>query len=199
MSKFEAQTEAIRIAVKKLQKIDLLTRCALLILPAPIDGRLNLRAFGTDFFLTTDTFELFLTANAKPAKEADRILILHLLLCEQPLTPSSEMVTFRDFPGGAFYLEPFLSRTVRPLVKRYGNDLLDLEKAVQRFDFEKLDIGDFSVQIHAVGCLYVTLVYRLGDEEFPASAELFFNLPTKRAICAEDAAVIAGRICFGLF
>jgi hypothetical protein len=199
MSKLEAQTEAVRIAVSKLQQIDILTRCALLKLPAPVDGRLNLRAFGTDFFLTTDTFELFLAQSGKAAKEADRILILHLLLCEQPLAPSFEMISFRDFPGGAFYLEPFLSRTVRPLIKRHGNNLVDLEKVVHRFDFEKLDIGDFSVRIHAVGCLYVTFVYRIGDDEFPASAELFFNLPTKRALCAEDAAVLAGRICFGLF
>lgn len=199
MSKLGAQTEAVRIAVSKLQQIDIPTRCALLKLPAPLDGRLNLRAFGTDFFLITDTFELFLAESGKPAKEADRILILHLLLCEQPLTPSFEMVTFRDFPGGAFYLEPFLSRTARPLVKRHGNNLVDLEKAVHRFDFEKLNIGDFSVRIHAIGCLYLTLVYRLGDEEFLPSAEFFFNLPTKRALCAEDAAVLAGRICFGLF
>jgi hypothetical protein len=199
MSKQDAQTEAVRQAVGKLKQVDLPARCAALKLPAPVDGRLKLRAFGIDFELTADTFELLVRKTGAPAKEADRILILHLLLCELPLTPSDELITFRDFPGGAFYLEPFLSRTVRPLVKRYGNRLDDLKAAMNRFDFQLLEHGDFSARIHAVGCLYVTLIYRLGDDEFPAEAELFFNAPVKRAFCAEDAAVLAGRICFGLF
>ncbi len=199
MSKQDAQQEAIRQAVEKLKLIDLPTRCALLKLPAPENGKIDLRAFGTDFELITGTFKLFIKATGKPAKETDRILILHLLLCELPLTFSEELITFRDFPGGAFYLEPFLSRTVRPLVKHYGNRIDELKKALTRFDFQPLELGDFSARIHAVGCLYVTLVYRLGDEEFPADAEIFFNAPTKRAFCAEDAAVLAGRICFGLF
>jgi hypothetical protein len=199
MSKQDAQLEAIRQAVGRLQQIDLPTRCAALKLPAPVDGCLKLRAFGINFELTTDTFELLVSKTGVPAKEADRILILHLLLCEVPLTPSDELITFRDFPGGAFYLKPFLSRTVRPLVKRYGNRLDELKAAMNRFDFQPLELGDFSARIHAIGCLYVTLVYRLGDDEFPAEAELFFNTPVKRAFCAEDAAVLAGRICFGLF
>ncbi len=199
MSKQDAQAEAIRQAVNKLKQVDLAVRCAALKLPAPVDGRLKLRAFGTDFELTTDAFELVNSKTGAPAKEGDRILILHLLLCDLPLTPSDELITFRDFPGGAFYLEPFLSRTVKPLVKRYGNRLDDLKVAMSRFDFQPLEHGDFSARIHAIGCLYVTLIYRLGDDEFPAEAELFFNMPVKRAFCAEDAAVLAGRICFGLF
>ncbi len=199
MSKQDAQGEAIRRAVIKLKQVDLPARCAALKIPAPVEGRINLRAFGADFQLTTDAFELFVRETGTPAKEADRILILHLLLCDLPLNPSDELVPFRDFPGGAFYLEPFLSRTVRPLVKHHGNRLDELKSAMSRFDVQLLTLGDFSARIHAVGCLYVTLIYRLGDDEFPAEAELFFNIPFRRAFCAEDAAVLAGRICFGLF
>ncbi len=199
MSKIEAQNEAVERAVEKLCDVDLSERCALLKLPAPENGKISLRAFGTDFELTTDTFELFVKESGQPAKEGDRILILHLLLCEMPLKESEELVSFRDFPGGAFYLEPFLSRSVRPLVKRYGNRIDELKAALDRFDFQPLELGDFSARIHAVGCLYITLIYRLGDDEFPAEAELLFNAPCKRALCAEDAAVLAGRICFGLF
>jgi hypothetical protein len=199
MSKQDAQIEAIRQAVEKLRDIDLAVRCEMLKLPQPKGEKLKIRAFAQDFELNVSTFELLNVKIGAPAKDADRILILHLLLCELPLTPSDELVTFRDFPGGSFYLEPFLSRTVKPLVKRYGNRLDELKAAMSRFDFQPLEFGDFSARIHAVGCLYVTLIYRLGDDEFPPEAELFFNTPVKRAFCAEDAAVLAGRICFGLF
>ena len=198
MSKQNAQKEAIRQAVEKLQPVDLQARCALLKLPAPESGQLALRAFGNEYILKTGTFELLVALTGSAAKEVDRILVLHLLLCEHPLTISDDLIPFRDFPGGAFYLEPFLSRSVRPLVERYGNQLEALQKAIRRFDFQPLEIGDFSARIHGLGCLTVTLVYRLGDDEFPPEAELFFNTPVRRAFCAEDAVVLASRICFGL-
>jgi hypothetical protein len=199
MSKETAQKEAIRQAILKLGQVDLAARCAMLKLPPPCDGKLELRAFATDFVLDTVAFTLLNRATGTAAKDGDLILILHLLLCELPLSPSEELVPFRDFPGGMFYLEPFLSRSVRPLAKRYGNRIEELRGALARFDHELLELGDLSARIHCIGCLYVTLVYRLGDDEFPTQAELFFNAPTKRALCAEDAAVLAGRICFGLF
>jgi hypothetical protein len=199
MSKQAAQQEAIRQAIEKLQGVELAARCAQLKLPQPENGILKFRAFAINFELNTETFELFKKPSGDLAKESDRILILHLLLCEQPLKPSDELITFRDFPGGMFYLEPFLSRTVRPLVKRYGNDLDKLKETLSYLDFEELELGDFSARIHCFGCIYITLIYRLGDSEFPAEAELLFNRPAPRALSAEDAVVMAARTCFRLF
>lgn len=199
MSKDAAHAEAIRQAVARVQQVDLVTRCALLRLPAPAAETLTLRFCGRDVEIDTRSFELCDKATGKPANATERILLLHLLLCDLPLRPSQELVTFRDFPGGMFYLEPFLARSVRPLVRHHGDRLEGLRSALDRFDHEVLELGDLSARIHAIGCLYVTLIYRLGDSEFPTEAELLFNLPTRRALCAEDAAVLAGRICFGLF
>jgi hypothetical protein len=199
MSKQDAQFEAIRQAVEKLKTVDLAVRCALLKLPAPENGILKFRAFAIQFELNTQTFELIKKPSGDPAKESDRILILHLLLCEQPLQPSDELIPFREFPGGMFYFEPFLSRTVRPLVKRYGNNLEKLKETLSYLDYEELELGDFGARIHCFGCIYITLIYRLGDEEFPAEAELLFNRPAKHALSAEDAVVMAARICFRLF
>ncbi len=199
MSKQDAQTEAIRQAIEKLQGVDLAARCALLKLPQPENGILKFRAFAINFELNIETFELFKKPSGDPAKDSDRILILHLLLCEHPLQPSDKLISFREFSGGMFYHEPFLSRTVRPLVKRYGNDLEKLKETLSYLDFEELDLGDFSARIHCFGCIYITLIYRLGDDEFPAEAELLFNRPAKHALSAEDAVVMAARVCSRLF
>jgi hypothetical protein len=42
------------------------------------------------------------------------------------------------------------------------------------------------------------LVYRAGDDEFPASADLLFDACIRRVFCAEDAAVLGSRVCLGL-
>jgi hypothetical protein len=59
-------------------------------------------------------------------------------------------------------------------------------------------LGDFGARIHAIGKVYVTLVYHLGDEEFPASADLLFDASIKRVYPTEDAAVLASRISMSL-
>jgi len=197
MSKAEAQMEATARAVEKLREMDLAMQCHLLKLPKPENGVLKLRMFGMDCALNLETFELTQDSE-KPVKEADRIIFLHYLLCTHPLTPSDELISFRDFPGGAFYLEPFRSRTVNPLAQRYGKSFQGLEKAFERFDFQMLEMGDLSARIHALGCVDITLVCRAGDDEFPVEAEVFFNRPAQHAFCAEDAAVLASRICIGL-
>ncbi len=199
MSKDAAQRQAIDKAVEELKPVELAARCRSLGIAAPENGVIRMRAFAVDYLISTDSFEITVERTGDPAKDSDCILLLHFLLCEIPLSPSQELIAFRDFPGGMFYLEPFLSRSVRPLVKRYGNRIDELATAFDRFDHERLELGDLSARFHIVGCIYVTLLYRMGDDEFPTEAEIFFNLPAKRAFCAEDAAVLAGRICFGLF
>lgn len=199
MSKSDAQRDAVARAVEKLRGVDLATRCAQLKLPQPENGMLKFRAFAIDFELNIETFELVKKPSGDPAKESDRILILHLLLCDHPLQPSDELISFREFSGGMFYHEPFLSRTVRPLVKRYGNNLEKLKETLSYLDVQPVELGDFGARIHCFGCIYITLIYRLGDGEFPAEAELLFNRPAVYALSAEDAVVMAARVCFRLF
>ena len=112
----------------------------------------------------------------------------------------NSLITYRDFTGGQFYWQPFLSRTAKPLVAKIGNDLEKLKKNLARFDWTPVPVppGDFAVRVHAVGNLHVTLVYTLGDEEFPASCEVLFDAATRRVYGAEDAAAMASRICIGL-
>jgi hypothetical protein len=189
---------AVHAAVEKLWKIELAERCTGLGLPEPQDGFIKLRAFGTDMMLRLSDYQLILANSGQPEKISDRILVLHYLLCDLPISRMDELISFRHMDSGQFYLPAFLSRSVRPLAECIGNDLALLKKNLDRFDWEPVSLGDLGARIHAVGKVYVTLVYRLGDEEFPASADILFDAGIKRAFPTEDAAVLAGRICLGL-
>ncbi len=198
MSKETGYGEAIRAAVEKLQKVDLDVRCTNLGLSKPQNGMLKLRAFGTDMLLRLSDFQLLLGDSGKPANISDHILVLHYLLCDLPIHQTDELISFREMDSGMFYWEAFLSRSVRPLVKRIGNDLALLKRNLKRFDWGPVSLGNLGARIHAVGKVYVTLIYRLGDEEFPPSADLLFDAGIKRAYPTEDVAVLAGRICLSL-
>jgi len=189
-NKQQAVDNAVKIAVEKLRKIDISKRCKLHGLKISND-KLHIRLFGKDAILDIKDF-------STDAKAADILLVLHYLLCDIPVRKTGELISFREFPGGQFYYEPFLSRTVKPLTAKYGNDLESIKKCLAKFDYEEVKLGDFGAKIQTFGTFEITLIYHLGDAEFPVDAEVLFDSSFKRVFPAEDAAVIAGRICIGL-
>jgi hypothetical protein len=197
VSKIDGINEALRLASEKLAAVDLRSRAESLGLGLLPDGSIKIRMFGADMTLDPASLALRTDAGAG-AKPADHLLALHYLCCETPVRETGELVSFRDLPGGQFYYGPFRSRTVDLLVKSFGNDTERLRKNLARYDCEPLSMGDPGVKIHAIGVLRAALIYNPGDDEFPSGAEFLFNACVKRLFSAEDAAVLAGRICLGL-
>lgn len=201
MSKKTGYEAAIRAAVEKLKTLTpntLNNRCANLGLQQPQKNTLPLRAFGTGMELHLPQYQLFPVGSNTPAKVSDRILVLHYLLCDVPIPTTDELISFRQMDSGVFYWEAFRSRSVRPLVQRIGNDLELLKTNLNRFDWQPVSIGDWGARVHALGKIYLTLVYRQGDDEFPPSADLLFDATINRVYPTEDAAVLASRICLSL-
>ena len=203
MSQQTAKEEAIRRAQARLAGVDWTARLPRLGLPAVLDGVLTVRAFGADVEVRLADWTMLNRRTGKPAGLNDRILILHYLTCDLPVpapgTDAADWIPFRELSGGAFYLEPFLARTARPLAARIGNDLGKLEaNLTQRFDLEKVALGDFGARIHGLGNLYLTLNYSLGDAEFPPACDVLFSAGVKRVYGADDATAFASRICLGL-
>jgi hypothetical protein len=190
-NKQKAVEEAVGLAVEKLKTIDMTERCKLHGIEISADNKINMRVFGQDMELDINDF----SANIKPA---DLLLVLHYLLCDIPVKKSGKLISFREFPGGQFYYEPFLSRTVKPVIAKYGNDIENIKKRLAKFDYKEVRLGDFGAEIQAFGPFEITFIYRLGDNEFPTDAEVLFDSAFKRVFEAEDAAVIAGKICIGL-
>lgn len=198
MSKENAYETAVNLAIDKLRTVDLDVRCSAIGLPKPGENQIRFRAFGVDTTLYLDDYRVVNTNTGELLKVSDRILILHYILCDVPVTFMDRLISFRELDGGQFYWPAFRGRSVSPLEKRFGNNLEGLRDNLSRLDWEHVNIGDLGARIHALGNLYCTLIYRLGDEELPSAADLLFDAAIKRVYNAEDAAVLAGRICLGL-
>ncbi len=186
------------MATEKLKAIDFITRCQHVGLPTPTEEGIKFRAFGTNLLFRIPSFELIKTDSGNAAKLSERLLVMRYLLLETPLKITGERVSFKVYSEGQFYWVPFMARTVNPLAERIGNDLELLKKHLDRFDWEEEEMGDFSAKIHLIGKLDMILVYHLGDNEFPPEANILFDSCIKGVYLAEDAAVLAGRICIGL-
>lgn len=198
-NKQRAEATAAERAVAALATVDMAARCRALHLAAPDgDGAVMVRILGQDLRLAPPDFNAVLAVTGKPARPTDRILALHYLMCTVPVAPSGQWISFREFPGGQFYFEPFRSRSIKPLLARIGNDLELLKKNLNRLEWRPSDGSGFSARIQALGAIDALLTYSQGDEEFDPSAELLFDACARRVLCAEDAAALAGRICISL-
>ena len=203
MPQREARAEAIRRAKASLR--DALARsgedpaalCARLGLPEPGSGSCELDLFGRVARFYFPSLSLEYAEGGEPP-QADQILLLRCLSYPGTLRPGGELVSFRSFSGGAFYWEPFRSRSSAPLLARYGSDPGALRRALDRFTWTELPLGDFAARILGLGPLYLTLVYDAPEEGFPAEINVLFENAAVHAFGAEDAAAFASRICLGL-
>ncbi len=184
-NKQKARTEAIALAVERLRERNHTVP-------------LTVRVFGQNLTITPPDFDVIVEGTDEPVRPADHILALHYLVSELPADPTGKLISFRDLPGGQFYLEPYRSRTIKPLVEHFQNDLASLRTALDRFDWTPANLGDLGATVQAVGKLKLTLVYHQGDEDFEPEAEILFDSCVKRVFCTEDAAVLAARLCRGL-
>ncbi len=198
MSKEEGQAEALARGKLAVLRLDVDKQLAMHGFPLGDAVYSSFRMFGKDVRFCKHDCSLIYTGSGEHAKQTEHILLLHYLACETPMKTSGTNVSFRDLPAGQFYWTPFLNRTVNPLIKRYGNDTENLRKALGRFDWTAVKLGDLGANIHCFGNIYVTLAYHVGDEEFAPTADVLFDSNIKHLFCTEDAVVLASTVCLGL-
>ena len=123
-----------------------------------------------------------------------QILILHYLLGSTCEAEEGKLVSYKELPGGELYYEPFINRSIRPLVHSFGQAPEKLLKAAQHIGGEKNTLGDVSVTIRVFPKVPVTLVLWKGDEEFPPAGTILFDESISQILHIEDCAVLAGVV-----
>lgn len=199
MSILEGKKTAITLAKLSFEKINIEERCDLHGFESFQNEEMPVRIFGNDAIFNKSNLELILKDSRDSVKLNHYLLFSHYLLSDIPFTPSDEYITFRKIPGGQFYWNPFLAKTLKPLLKFIGNDIEKLKRGLSKFDWKQDNYGDFSAKIHVVGKVYVVLIYHLGDDEFPTNADILFDSTISKVYKAEDVSVLSSEICFGIF
>ncbi len=193
--KQQALQQALAIAARDLCGVDIEQRCGALGLNRPARGSLTLRFLGRNVRISLSDFAAQNPVTGMKLHPVDHLLILHYLQHKQLLAEPGDWISYREFPGGAFYRQPFRDRSVLPLVNEIGNDLPDLRARLARFEWRGHNAGDLGADIHVMGRARLLLVYHAADEEFSPDAEIFFSANLARVFGAEDAAALAGRFC----
>lgn len=123
-----------------------------------------------------------------------QILILHYLSGNTRQAEGGKLVSYKELPGGEVYNEPFINRSIRPLVHSFGQTPEKMLKAAQHIGGKKNTLGDVSVTINVFPKVPVTLVLWKGDEEFPPAGTILFDESISQILHIEDCAVLASAV-----
>ncbi len=198
MSKIDGFNEATRIAVAKLAAADLSARAGNLGFSLIDKDTILIRVLGSDCTVDLKNFEVKNRKTGQTVRPDLKIIILHYLMCNNKFSETGKFITFRDLPGGQFYLEPYKSRSVNIIASQIGNDIPRLKKNLGRLDWKEKIPGDVGADIHVIGKIHVNLIYYKGDDELPAVADILYDSSIKNVFSTEDVTVIASLICSAL-
>lgn len=133
--------------------------------------------------------------DGSPVKPYVQVLALHYLLGAGRSDPTGEMVTFREFSGGALYFPAYRKRTLDIITSRFGSDPEVLRRAGERLGALPLGKATVSFRTRFFPKLDVDLLMWTGDEEVPSSANILFDSCASRMLSTEDVTVVAGLLC----
>lgn len=193
----EGRKEALEYARAKMGTIDIARAAHNGGIEVASDGLISLHFLGRKMSFDTRTFAL-MAVDGAPVHIIEETLILRYLAAERAVKPAGELITFRDLPGGTFYLQPVHDRTSALVLRRFGNDLESLRAALSQYPHTFGGPGDLGATVPAIGRINLTLIYRLGDEEFAPTFDILFDRIVGSVYHLDEVAALAQRLCLGL-
>lgn len=128
----------------------------------------------------------------------EQVLILHYLQTDLSTIRPGDWVAYREIPGATFYFAAFVKRAVDPLKKVFGQNAQGFCGAAERLMGAPLEVGDAGFEFRVFPKVPVRLVLYVGDEEFPAEANILFERGIEQGLLPEDVAWMAGMLVYRL-
>jgi hypothetical protein len=143
---------------------------------------------------------VILDPDTEPVPISERLLILHYLVTAGGAPPGGEWIAFKELPDGRLYDSTFYKRTVKLLLKKFGDSPAKLIAAAANIGGIPVKMGDAAVTVQAFPKVAVTWVLWRGDDEFPAEGSVLLDRGVPDYLPTEDIVVlcqtIALKLCF---
>lgn len=148
--------------------------------------------------VTLPDIEITLAGSSDKIPIRDKVLILRYLSSAKSASIASELITYKELPGGVVYFPTFIKRTIKPLLKKFGKEPPLLVEAGKRLGGHKADYGDVSITIPAFSQVPVTIAIWRGDEEFAPEGSILFEPTISDYLSNEDITVLCETITWKL-
>ncbi len=123
-----------------------------------------------------------------------QILFLHYLATADGTPLTGEWITFKELPGGQIYVDPYQGRTIKPLLKYFGQDPHQFLEIARSLGGEPETFGDVSVIMRPFPKIPLGFLFWEGDDEFSPSANIIYDSSAPHYLPTEDYALLPGLI-----
>jgi len=138
-------------------------------------GVFRFKFYGEPYRITFPDLEVIAETSHTVCNPYYTAMFLYYLHTADGTPPSGKWVAFRDLPDGTFYHQAYQGYSGDRLVRAIGDRLEVFECAAQKLGGMKLALGDAAYAFDALPRVRVAAVYYLGDEDFPATANVLFD------------------------
>ena len=141
----------------------------------PATGRYSIRIWNRGYILDGRNRRVQTPLLDKELDEIFTVFVIWYLLHPAAITQTNIWVSEKDFPGGTtFFRGPHLIPTA-DVSTACGEDLARFTAACLHVGGEPVAMGDAAFRFVITPDIAVTMVYWLGDDDFPAEAKLLFD------------------------
>lgn len=157
-------------------------------------GYFKLRFFGRSYTIRWPELEVRDPEGHSCSNPIQAALLQYLVLADgTPL--ANQWVSLRELPNGAFYERAFQGYSGNLLVRAFKNDIKSFCNAALKLGGEPLELGDAAFRFWALPRIPLAVVYWLGGDEFPASAQVLFDASAGHYHHLEMMAHLGAMIC----
>jgi hypothetical protein len=186
--------DAFEKAWDDLGHMDLAEVCQLAAVPPPdTKGHVWVPLLGENYSVDVEGQQVYLNGSefARPDKA---LIVLHYLIGAMSISPTGNLVSFRELQGGDVYWKAYEGRSITRLQDFFGERVEALHEAVKGMKHKRASMGDAGYVIEALPKVPVTVAVWAADDELAASANVLWDETVKYYLPTEDVAVLGGMV-----
>ncbi len=139
------------------------------------------------------------TEQKKPLPLISQALVMFYFYTANGRAPSGEWIAFSELPDGKFYNQAFQGYSGKQLTRVFNNDVSAVQQAAlevggRLLPDDQVNIGDFACLFQVLPRLPILLVGWQGDEDFPASYQLLFDVTATNYLPTDVCAIVGGML-----
>ena len=128
----------------------------------------------------------------------DKILILDYFTRAKGTPLSEKTITYKELRDGINYFSVFSARTIKHIVKYFGEQPERLLETSVVLGGQKTELGDVAVTIYAFPRVPVTIVLWRGDSEFAPEGSILFDSTIPDYLSNDDIHTLCENITWSL-
>jgi len=141
---------------------------------------------------------VFRDAATEPSPPMEQALLLYYFTLADGSPLHGNWISFSELPDGKFYNQAFQGYTGKEIARAFENDMGAFQTAAENLGGERQELADRSYRFIALPRVPLVVAYWIGDEDFPASAQVLFDGSAGSYLTTDSFAILGSNIAHRL-